>query len=109
MKDVVLLFYLGHPYWLYVSHLDYGIVTYAQTSKNFFSNNIETIQHNAALTVTGVNKGNKGKYREKSYQELKLKYLQQWRWTRRLGLLYKGLSTKILFRQWDNPRNTKYM
>ena len=72
------------------SYLDYGDVIYAQPSNASSSNQIESVQYNAALTITGAIKGS---CHDKFYQELGLEYLQQRLWMRRLCLLYKFLST----------------
>ena len=72
------------------SYLGYGDVIYAQPSNASFSNQIESVQYNAALTITGAIKGS---CHDKFYQELGLEYLQQRLWMRRLCLLYKFLST----------------
>ena len=55
-------------------HLDYGDVVYDQPSNDAFSNKLGTFQYNATLTITGAMKGTSC---EKSYQELRLEYLQQ--------------------------------
>ena len=60
---------------------------------NVLSENIESIQHKAALPITG---GSRGALEEKLYQELGLKSLKDERWLRRLCYLHKVLSTKIL-------------
>ena len=52
---------------------------------------VETVQYNTALAITGAIKGTS---REKLYQDLWLKYLQQRRWMRHLCLFYKVVSTK---------------
>ena len=56
------------------SYLDYGDVIYAQPSNASFSNQIESVQYNAALTITGAIKGS---CHDKFYQELGLEYFQQ--------------------------------
>ena len=56
------------------SHLDYGDVVYDQPSNDAFSNKLGTFQYNATLTITGAMKGTSC---EKSYQDLRLEYLQQ--------------------------------
>ena len=73
-------------------HLDYGDVVYDQPSNDAFSNQLETVQYNAALAVMGVIKGTS---REKLYQELGLEYFQQRRWMRSLCLFYTVVSTKL--------------
>ena len=72
--------------------MDCGDVVYDQPSNNAFSNQLATVQYNAALAITGAIKGTS---REKLYQELGLEYLQQRRWMRRLCLFYKVVSTKL--------------
>ena len=71
-------------------HLDYGDGIYDQPFNASFSNKIESVQYNAALTITGAIKGSS---RDKLYQELGLEYFQQRRWMRLLCLLFKFLST----------------
>ena len=63
---------------------------YDQPSNPSFSKKIESLQHNAVLTIRRPIKGSSC---DKLYQELGLEYLQQKRWTRRLCLLYKFLLT----------------
>ena len=50
---------------------------------NSFHQKIESLQYNAALAITGAISGTS---REKIYQELGLKSLQQRRWYRKLCL-----------------------
>ena len=38
-------------------HLDYGDTVYVQPSNDAFSNKLEIVQYNAALTITGAIKG----------------------------------------------------
>ena len=71
-------------------HSDNGDLVYDQPSNDAFSNKLETVQYNAA--ITGAMKGTS---REKLYQELGLEYLQQKRWMRRLCLFYKVASAKL--------------
>ena len=56
------------------SHLNYGDVIYDQSYDNIFHQKMESIQHNAALTVTGAIIGSS---MEKLYQESGLECLQQ--------------------------------
>ena len=58
-------------------HLDYGDIIYDRAYNTSFHQNIESIQYNAALTITGAVKGTS---REKLYQELGFESLQQRRW-----------------------------
>ena len=58
-------------------HLDYGDVTYDQSHNSTFNQEMESIQYNAVLAVTGAIRGPS---REKVYEELGLESLQQWRW-----------------------------
>ena len=65
--------------------LDHADVIYGQPSNASFSKKIESVQYNAALAITGAIKD--------SYQKLRLEYLYQRRWAKRLCLLYKVFST----------------
>ena len=65
-------------------HLNYGDVIYDQPNNSRFSDKIETVQHNAALAITGAVRGNP---KEKLYQDR--------RWLRRMSYLYKIISTKL--------------
>ena len=69
--------------------LDYADVIYNQPFNASFSKQLESVQYNAALAITGAIKSSS---REKLYQELGLEYLYQRRWARRLWLLYKVFS-----------------
>ena len=55
-------------------HLDYGDMIYDQTFNMSFQQKMETIQYNAALTITGAIRGSS---RQKVYQKLSLETLQQ--------------------------------
>ena len=70
-------------------HLDYGDVSNDQHSNASYSNKIELVQYNMALTVAI-----KGSSRDKLYQELRLEYFQQIKRIRRLCLLCKFLSAE---------------
>ena len=59
------------------THLDYGDILCEHTFHNSFHENLESIQHNAALAITGAIRGSSI---EKRYQELGLESLQQRRW-----------------------------
>ena len=61
-----------------------------QPSNASFAKNIESVQYNAALAITGTIKSSS---REKLYKELGLDYLYRRRWVRRLWLLYKVFSS----------------
>ena len=50
-------------------HLNYGDVIYDQPNNSRLSGNIETVQYNAALVITGTIRGTS---KEKLYQELGL-------------------------------------
>ena len=73
-------------------HLDYGDVVYDQPSNDDFSDQLKTVQYNAALAITRAIKGTS---REKLDQELGSEYVQQRRWMRLLCLFYKVISTKL--------------
>ena len=71
-------------------HLDYGDMIYDQTFNMSFQQKMETIQYNAALTITVAIRDSS---REKPYQELGLEALQQRRWYRKLCCFYKILKS----------------
>ena len=51
------------------THLDYGDIIYDQTFNESFQKRIESIQHNAAIAITGAIRGTSS---ENLYQELGL-------------------------------------
>ena len=61
-------------------HLDYGNFIYDRPNNNSFNENIEAVQYNAALAITGTIKE---KSRDILYQELGLESLSSRRWSRR--------------------------
>ena len=77
------------------THLDYGDIIYDEAFNNSFHQKIESLQHNAALAITGAIRGTS---RENIYQELGLESLQQRRWYRKLCLFLRYIKT--------NARNT---
>ena len=62
-------------------NLDYGDIIYDQTYNDSFHQNMESVQHNAALAITGTIRGTS---REKRYQELGLESLRKRRWYKKL-------------------------
>ena len=88
-------------------HLDYGDIIYDRAYNTSFHQNIESIQYNAALAITGAVRGTS---REKLYQELGFESLQQRRWYRKLCCLFKIInnqSPSYLFQLVPSP-NTRY-
>ena len=88
-------------------HLDYGDIIYDRAYNTSFHQNIESIQYNAALAITGAVRGTS---REKLYQELGFESLQQRRWYRKLCCLFKIInnqSPRYLFQLVPSP-NTRY-
>ena len=78
-------------------HLDYCDFIYDKPSNVSFTDNIESIQYNAALAITGAIRGTS---RDRIYQELGLESLSARRWFRRLSVFYKiknSKSPKYLF------------
>ena len=67
-------------------YLNYGDVIYDRAFNESFQNNLEPVQHDAALAVTGAIRGSS---REKLYQELGLESLKSRRWYRKLCLFFK--------------------
>ena len=89
------------------SHLDYGDIIYDRAYNTSFHQNIESIQYNAALAITGAVRGTS---REKLYQELGFESLQQRRWYRKLCCLFKIIknqSPSYLFQLVPSP-NIRY-
>ena len=68
---------------------DYGDIIYDWAYNTSFHQNIESIQCNAALAITGAVRGSS---REKLYQELGFDSLQQGRWYRKLCCLFKKIN-----------------
>ena len=84
-------------------HLDYGDIIYDRAYNTSFHQNIESIQYNAALAITGAVRGTS---REKLYQELGFESLQQRRWYRKLCCLFKIIknqSPSYLFQLVPSP------
>ena len=69
-------------------HLDYGDIIYDRAYNTSFHQNIESIQYNAALAITGTVRGTS---REKLYQELGFESLQERRWDRKPCCLFKTI------------------
>ena len=67
-------------------HLGYSDINFDQQFNKSFLDNLESIQYNALLTITGVIIGTS---RRKLYQEFGFKSLQQTRWLRKLYTFYK--------------------
>ena len=71
------------------SYLDYADVIFGKPGNATFSNQIESAQHNAALTKSGTIRGiSKGKL----YKELGFEAMKEMRWFRRLCGFYKSLN-----------------
>ena len=75
-------------------HLDYGDFIYDKPNNDSFIQNIEAVQYNATLAITGAIKGTS---RDKIYQELGLESLSSRRWSRRLFNFYKYFTSKSPF------------
>ena len=67
-------------------HLDYGDIIYDKAYNSSFHQNLEKIQYNSALAITGAIRGTS---KEKLYQELGLESLEKRRWYRKLCYFYK--------------------
>ena len=78
-------------------HLDYGDVIYDHAFNESFHQRLESIQSNAAITITGTIRGTSS---EKLLEELGLETLKSRRWFRKLFSFYKilhGKSPSYLF------------
>ena len=73
-------------------HLYYGDVIYDHTFNKSFHQRLESIQYNAAITITGTIRRTSS---EKLFQELGLETLKSRRWFRILYLFYKILHSKL--------------
>ena len=73
-------------------YLDYGDVIYDRAYNTSLHQTIESIQYNAALAITGSARGTS---REKLYQELGFKSLQQRTWYKKLFLIQT--SHQVIF------------
>ena len=71
--------------------LDYGDIIYDRAYNTSFHQNIESIQYNTVLAITGAVRGTS---REKIYQELVFESLQQRRWYRKLCYLFKIINNQ---------------
>ena len=72
-------------------HLDYGDIIYDRAYNTSFHQNIELVQYNAGLAIAGAVRGTS---REKLYQELVFKPLQQRRWYRKLYCWFKIINNQ---------------
>ena len=70
-------------------HLDYGDVIYDRAFNGSFQNNLGSVQHDAALAITGAIRGSS---REKLYQELGHESLKSRQWYRKLCLFFQILK-----------------
>ena len=74
-------------------HLDYGHIIFDQAFNKSFHDNLESIQYNASLAITGAIIGTS---KEKLYQELGFESVQQRRWFRKLCTLYEIYKNQSL-------------
>ena len=72
-------------------HLDYGDIVYDRAFNESFHKNLESIQYNAAIAITGAIRGTSS---EKLFQELGLESLKSRRWLRKLCSFYKIFHKK---------------
>ena len=73
-------------------HLDYGNIIYDRAYNTSFHQNIESIQYNATLAITGTVRGNS---RERLCQELGFELLSQTPWYRKLCCLFKKINNQL--------------
>ena len=73
-------------------NLDYGGVIYDCTCNKSFQNNLELVQYNAALAITGAIRGSSI---ENLYQKLDLELLKPQRRYRKLCLFFKIIKINI--------------
>ena len=88
-------------------HLNYVDIIYDQAYNTSFHQDIKSIQYSTSLSITSAVRGTS---REKLYQELGFKSLQQRRWCRKLCCLFKIIknqSPSYLFQLVPSP-NIRY-
>lgn len=68
------------------SQIDFGDFIHDQHQNNFLCEKLESVQHKAALAITGAIHGTS---REKIYFELGLESLKSGRWDRRPSCMFK--------------------
>ena len=73
-------------------HLDYGDLIYDQPNNESFCQQIESVQYNASLAITGAIKGTS---RLKLYNEIGLESLKIRQWFRKFYAFYKIKSTGL--------------
>ena len=88
-------------------HLDYDDIVYDRAYNESFHKNLESIQYNAAIAITGAIRGTSS---EKLFQELGLESLKSRRWLRKLCLFYKNFHKKspLYLFQLIPPNNNAY-
>ena len=91
-------------------HLDHTAIIYDRPNNTNISDNIESLQYNAALAITGAIRGSS---KETFFQELDFEYLSSARWLRKLFLIYKTVVNKspndvsMMFQQLIDPIKLK--
>ena len=88
-------------------HLDYDNIVYDRAFNELFDTNLESVEYNAAIAITGTIRGISS---EKLFEELGLESLKSRRWLRKLCLFYKIFHEKspsYLF-QLIPPNNNVY-
>ena len=73
-------------------HLDYGDIIYDKAYNSSFHQNLEKIQYNSALAITGAIRGT---FKEKLYQELGLESLEKRQWYWKL-IFIRSLTSNLL-------------
>ena len=88
-------------------HLDYGDIVYDWAFNESFHKNLESVQYNTAIAITGAIRGTSS---EKLFQELGLESLKSRRWLRKLCLFYKNFHKKspLYLFQLIPPNNSVY-
>ena len=85
-------------------HLDYGDIIYDKAYNESFHANLESLQYNASLAITGAIKGSSAK---KIYEELGLETLKSRRWYRKMSFLYKVLKNESPYYLFQNIPNAQ--
>ena len=70
-------------------HLDHGDIIFDNPSSNVFVQNLECVQYNAVLAITGCIRGSS---QDKLYLELEVESLSDRRWMRRMFFFFKIIN-----------------
>ena len=79
---------------VHLPHLDYGDIVYDRAFNQSFHKNLESVQYNAAIAITGAVRSTSS---EKFFQELGLESLKSRRWLRKSCFFFMENLARISF------------